>query len=108
MNLSDKNFHAHYGKDGSGVNRQQDLNGDHFIFELKKMNLDTLDKHLTRLNFLASKFDPFSSLEGQPIEVQNLLDRYELNHLLNDPYQVTKVILRMLDNLNTEKQRRTN
>ena len=62
----------------------------------KSLNLDQ-----KRLNFLCLEFDPYNSLELSP-EEKNIIEEYELEESLKNPFDFTNIVLQMMDVLEAE------
>ncbi|MEX0798246.1 MAG: hypothetical protein WD025_02310 [Bacteriovoracaceae bacterium] len=77
-----------------------------FKARISKYGRKELDLVNKKLNFLCLEFDPYNDLERSQ-EEQNIIDEYELNDSLNNPFNFTNIILQMLDALETEIKSRS-
>lgn len=67
-----------------------------FVAKLKRTrSLKSLKTHQKTLQFLAQDYDPFTSEVSS--EARQILETYQLDGLLSDPFQFTNVLLQMLD-----------
>lgn len=63
---------------------------------ISNQGLNDLKIHERKLKFLCLNFDPFDSGK-QSLEVENILNDYELEHHLGSPFEFTNIILQLLD-----------
>ena len=69
---------------------------ENFVLKLKRVrSFRTLKTHQTTLQFLAQDFDPFTGEISS--ESKQILDLYQLESAMRDPYQFTNTLLQMLD-----------
>ena len=79
---------------------------ENFTNELKKSSKNQLDLCLKKLNFLCLEFDPYQT-DYLKVEEENILNELGLMDTIQDPFEFTKVILQMLDNVETELKKRS-
>ena len=74
----------------------------YFINELENLSLKILKSRLTKLNYLASTFDPYQIGLGTSREVGNIIKEFKLKDFTHNPFEFTNILLRMID-LTTEQ-----
>jgi hypothetical protein len=79
---------------------------ENFTNELKQSSKNQLDLCLKKLNFLCLEFDPYQS-EQLRVEEQNIINEFDLMDTIQNPFEFTKTILQMLDNVETEQKKRS-
>ena len=79
---------------------------ENFKDELQKRSRQELDLCLKKLNFLCLEFDPYQC-DHLKIEEENILKEFDLIETIKNPFEFTKIILQMLDNLETELKNRS-
>lgn len=72
-------------------NRAQD-----FTNETSTLDLDGLKLILKKLNFLSFQIDPYD-LDVIKQEEQSLIDEFKLNDFLENPFEFTNILLKMID-----------
>lgn len=87
----------------TGETNVQDLicRFDKYIIKLGRKELDIVIK---KLNFLCLNFDPYD--QEPSIEVENILNEFELNDYLTNPFEFTNIVLQMLDKTDNLKKSR--
>lgn len=67
-----------------------------FKTEVSSLNLPTIELLQKKLNFLCLEFDPYSfDLEDQT--VATILNEFELQDFLDNPFIFTNIVLQLLD-----------
>jgi len=74
---------------------------DNYINKLGRKELDIVIK---KLNFLCLNFDPYD--QEPSVEVENILNEYELEDYLANPFEFTNILLQMLDKTDNLKKSR--
>ncbi len=77
------------------------INGDKIVSELNPITLDLIIK---KLNLVCVCFDPFTQHGSD--EAFEVLEEYELNKYLNDPFNFTNQLLKMTTDAQEEFQKR--
>lgn len=91
---------------GSELNKVTDLQDliDRFEIYINKLGKKELDLVITKLNFLCLHFDPYD--QNPTIEVENILNEYELENFISNPFEFTNIVLQMLDRTDNLKKSR--
>lgn len=72
------------------------------VEKLKSSTVKELNLTLTKLNYLCENFDPFDFL-NQDTETENILVEFELNQFETNPFDFTKVVLQLIDTIESLK-----
>lgn len=82
------------------------FNDQNFNFESWLLNLsnEELNELSINLNYLGIHFDPFSS--NPSVKEKQIIKSLGLELFLDDPFQFTNIILKRLDEIETEQKRR--
>jgi len=79
---------------------------ENFTNELSKASQTKLNLCLKKLNYLCLEFDPYQC-EHLRVEEENIIKEFELMDTIHNPFEFTKTILQMLDNVETELKKRS-
>lgn len=77
------------------------------INDFSKMSLADLEKVQMKLNYLCINYDPYENLELSN-ELENIINEFELNDFLGNPFEFTNIVLQILDKLENEIKTRKN
>lgn len=72
------------------------------IAKLKSSSVKELNLTLKKLNYVCENFDPFDFL-NQDTETENILVEFELNQFETNPFDFTKVVLQLIDTIESLK-----
>ena len=67
-----------------------------FISEMQGLKINELITIQKKLNYLCLELDPFNKLDLS-IEEKNILNEFELNDSLTNPFEFTNLVLQLLD-----------
>ncbi len=87
--------------------QNKDLFIHNFNNELKSLNNVDLDRLLKKLNFICLELDPYNCNELS-VEEQNILEEFQLDIYLNNPFELTRYLLQMLNHVEIEMKKRLN
>lgn len=73
---------------------------------LEKSSVKDLNLTLKKLNYLCLHFDPFDFL-NRDNESENILKEFDLEQFSNNPFDFTKIILKLIDTIETLKSSKT-
>ena len=76
------------------------------VSKLQSSTVKELNLSLKKLNHLCDRFDPFDFLNHSP-EVENILNEFELSQFESNPFDFTKVVLKLIDTIETIKNSNT-
>ncbi len=85
-------------------NHHPDNKDSHSLFfksELKNMSLHQLKNTHKELNYLCLELDPYN-LDFISIELENILNKFQLTSTLSNPFTFTNIILQMLNQVEEE------
>lgn len=90
------------------IQTSQELNANrlvNFKNEIEESNQKKLKLVAMKLNYLCLSFDPYKT-DDISIEETNILNEFNLNEFLSNPFDFTNHVLRLLDIVETEIKRR--
>ena len=87
----------------------QNLSDTFFTFEtkLKNNSVEKLQQKHLKLSFLCEHFNPYDTQELS-VEVENILNEFELMKFIHNPFDFTNIVLRMLDQLDNQIKSKKN
>ena len=92
----------------SGSNLEnKDLFIQNFKNELESLNHLDLDRLLKKLNFICLQLDPYNC-STLSIEEKNILEEFQLEVYLDNPFELTRYLLQMLNHVEIEIKKRLN
>lgn len=78
---------------------------ENFKNEVLSCSVDDLKKLQMKLNYLCMEIDPYNCLDLS-VEEENILNDFSLKFFLENPFDFTNIILKMLDLIETEIKKR--
>ena len=78
-----------------------------FKNEIKALSYSDLTKTKQKIHYLCKELDPFNCTHLSQ-EVESILNEYQLHSLLENPFDITNFLLKILDLLETETKNRQN